>query len=73
VFVRQAELFKENSWFSVLTGQGIVPQAYHPVADAITSDELNLRMVKVRDGIRKRLEMMPSHGDFIAQHCASSR
>ncbi|WP_308365537.1 MULTISPECIES: tryptophan 7-halogenase [unclassified Microbulbifer] len=71
VFVRQTELFKENSWFSVLVGQGMVPQSYHPVADAITSDELNLRMVKVRDGIRKRLEMMPSHGEYIARHCAS--
>ncbi|MBB3062022.1 tryptophan halogenase family protein [Microbulbifer rhizosphaerae] len=71
VFVRQTELFKENSWFSVLVGQGMVPQSYHPVADAITSDELNLRMVKVRDGVRKRLEMMPSHGEFIARHCAS--
>ena len=71
VMARQNELFKETSWFAVLAGQGLVPESYHPVADAISEDELRLRLTKVRTGIQNRIDGMPSHKDFIRQHCLS--
>jgi tryptophan 7-halogenase len=71
VMARQNELFKETSWFAVLAGQGLRPESYHPVADAISEDELRLRLTKIRTGIQNRIDGMPGHKDFIRQHCLS--
>lgn len=70
--VKQTELFKEASWFSVLMGQGLLPQDYHPQADAISENELKLRLTKIRTGIQNRLNILPSHAEFIKAHCMSS-
>jgi tryptophan halogenase len=72
VMARQEELFKETSWFAVLAGQGLVPGTYHPVADAISEDELRLRLTKIRTGVQNRVNGMPSHKDFILKNCAST-
>jgi tryptophan halogenase len=71
VMARHNELFKETSWFAVLMGQGLMPESYHPVADAISEDELRLRLTKIRTGIMSRVNGMPSHKDFIRANCAS--
>lgn len=70
-FVRQTELFKEVSWFAVLAGQGLEPESYHRVADAISEDELRKRMTNIRNGVKNRIDMMPSHMDYIERHCRS--
>ena len=67
--VLQTELFKESSWFAMLAGQGIWPQSYNPVADAITADDLKQRLARVRTQIQDRVRPLPSHDDFIARHC----
>lgn len=71
IMVRHDELFKEQSWFSVLVGQGMFPSAYHPIADVVSDDELRLRLTQIRTGIQNRLNMMPSHSDFIRDNCKS--
>ena len=71
VMARHEELFKETSWFAVLAGQGLFPESYHPVADAISEDELRLRLTKIRTGIQNRVNGMPGHADFIREHCLS--
>ncbi len=58
-------LFRDVNWFAILYGQGIVPKSYHPVADAVSDDELRLRLTKVRNAVQKRLEMMPNHGQYL--------
>lgn len=68
--VCQRESFKESNWFSVLVGQGLFPEAYHLVADAVTSEELKLPMVRVRDGIRRRVDGVPSHCRYLAKLCS---
>ncbi|MEJ2257561.1 MAG: tryptophan 7-halogenase [Woeseiaceae bacterium] len=72
VMARQDELFKETSWYAVLAGQGLVPEGYHPVADAISEDELRLRLTKIRTGIQNRINSMPGHKEFIRKHCRSA-
>ncbi|MGL6162207.1 tryptophan halogenase family protein [Microbulbifer sp.] len=57
--------FNEVSWFSVLFGQGLRPEGYHPVADTLSEDELSTRLTKVRAGVQKRVEMMPSHSTYL--------
>jgi tryptophan halogenase len=71
VMARHDELFKETSWYAVLAGQGLKPESYHPVADAISEDELRLRLTKIRAGVQKRVAAMPQHKAFVRQHCAS--
>lgn len=71
VMVKMDELFKEQSWFSVLVGQGMFPEAYHPIADVVSEDDLRIRLTQIRTGIQNRLNMMPAHEEFIAKHCKS--
>ena len=66
---QQADLFKEVSWFSVLMGQGLVPRAYHPIADALAEDDLKLRLSRMRTSVQDRLAQMMPHDDYIARHC----
>jgi tryptophan halogenase len=65
------ELFKETSWFAILYGQGLMPQSYHPIADAMSEDDLQLTMARIRSAIKQRAETLPSHGEFIQQCCAA--
>ncbi|PTS88094.1 MULTISPECIES: tryptophan halogenase family protein [unclassified Caulobacter] len=63
--VVQHELFKEQSWFAVLAGQGLMPVDYHPVADLLSEDELKLRLAKIRTGIQDRVSGLPTHQAFL--------
>lgn len=71
IMVKQNEIFKETSWFSVLAGQGFFPQSYHPIADKISDDELRLRLTKIRTSVQSRLNTMPTHTEFIRANCKS--
>jgi tryptophan halogenase len=73
IFLRPNDIFKEESWISVLQGQGVVPQDYHPLADALSSQELEQYMGHIRDNIQKALVKMPAHKEFIAKYCAAAR
>jgi tryptophan 7-halogenase len=55
----------------VLMGQGLTPESYHPVADAISEDELRLRLTKIRTGIQKRIDGMQNVEDFIRANCSA--
>jgi tryptophan 7-halogenase len=63
------ELFSETSWFAVMHGQNIAPQRYHPIADVLPEAELGKRMTKMADVTLKCLSTMPTHQQFIDQHC----
>ena len=64
------DLFKEGSWFAMLMGQGLAPRDYNPVADTLSSDELKLRLSRIRSRILDRVAGLPAHDTFIAKHCA---
>lgn len=66
VMTKKADLFKENSWFAVLAGQGLMPDGYHPVADSISDDDLRVRLSQIRSGVVERINGMPSHVDYLA-------
>ena len=69
--VRSEELFKEASWFAVLAGQGLIPKAYHPIADMMPEDEFRWRMERVREGTLGRMQGMLSHEAYVAKVCPS--
>jgi tryptophan halogenase len=66
-----SELFGETSWFAVLYGQGLIPESYHPIANMLPEDELQLALARVRTAIRQRVDSLPSHAAFIERCCAA--
>jgi tryptophan halogenase len=71
IVVTPGELFSEPSLFAVFNGQGVSPKAYHPFADIPPDAELARRFDLIRGDVRKRVNAMPTHDDFIRQYCAA--
>jgi tryptophan 7-halogenase len=71
IFRENEELFAETSWFAVFVGQGILPRGHDPLVDVMPPADLRDRLARVRDVVRKSVDVMPAHFDFIARHCAA--
>jgi len=65
------DLFGDISWFAILYGQGLTPEGYHPLADAMSDDDLQLRLAGIRKAIMERVEALPAHSEFIRRCCAA--
>jgi tryptophan halogenase len=63
------ELFVEANWLSVFIGQGIWPRRYDPLADLLPMASVTGQLQHLRKSIRRTAEAMPTHADFIDQHC----
>ena len=59
------ELFTEASWLAVMSGQGVEPKRYHPVADMLDGDETRRRLSHVREVIAKTVDQMPTQDEFL--------
>ncbi|MGV8834678.1 tryptophan halogenase family protein [Cellvibrio sp.] len=66
------ELFDEVSWFAVMQGQGLTPKNYHPLADQIEEQEFQRLMHEIKSVINRAADAMPTHMDYIKQHCAAN-
>jgi tryptophan halogenase len=71
IFREHEELFVEIGWFQVLTGQNVVPDTWHPLADAITDDELKAFLSDFRSIVTATAAKLPTHEQFIAARCAA--
>lgn len=67
------ELFAETGWLQVMHGQNLKPQGYDPLADLLPVEEAEKYLESIRDVIAQCVQHMPTHADFIAQHCAAPR
>ena len=72
IFRDGEELFTEVGWLQVLLGQGIEPQAYHRLADALEPTQFREFMGNLRTLIQRAVAGMPGHADFVAQHCKAA-
>jgi tryptophan halogenase len=63
------EMFVEANWLSVFIGQGIWPRRYDPLADLLPVASVTGQLQRLRASIRRTAEAMPTHADFIDQHC----
>jgi tryptophan 7-halogenase len=70
-FRDQGDLFTEDSWIAVLLGQHVVPRSFDPLVHALPVPETGRFMAHLREVIGKTAAAMPTHADFIAQHCAA--
>ena len=68
---QSSDLFSEVSWFAMLYGQGIVPTGHHPIADAMSEDDLELTLARIRSAIRDRVGSLPAHAEYIRSYCAA--
>ena len=66
------ELFTENGWLQVMTGQGLVAETCHPLTRALSDAQLDGFLGDLRSIIDRSVAALPAHADFIAHHCAAA-
>ena len=69
----QDDLFRIDSWVSVMLGQGIVPRAHHRIASIINGQELQASFDDLSRGIAQTVRTLPRHQDFLAPLLPCSR
>jgi tryptophan halogenase len=72
IFRDGEELFTEVGWLQVMLGQGIEPLRHHPLAESISSDQLDEFLANVRTLIGRAVDTMPEHTRFVAEHCKAN-
>jgi tryptophan 7-halogenase len=72
VFRREDELFADASWIAVMLGQGVTPQGWDPLADALDDRQTAPMVDRVRTIFAKTAETLPSHADYLARHCSAA-
>lgn len=60
-------LFSPPSWISVFIGQGLVPEAYHPLADAVPIERTIDELDAIRTTIDETVAHMPTHQQVLDQ------
>lgn len=71
IFREQNELFLESSWQQVMHGQGILPQGYHPIADMMEDDQMQLLLNTLKTKVNKSVAQFPTHQEFIDKYCSA--
>lgn len=61
------ELFTEPGWLQVMTGQGVAPEAWSPLADGLADADLARFLVQISRGVTQQVADLPSHLDFIGR------
>jgi tryptophan halogenase len=64
------ELFDTANWVAVLYGQGVHPDGWDPVADALDADRVADALGRMRAMVAGAVAAMPTHAEFLARHCA---
>jgi len=59
------ELFKDASWFAVLTGQGHEPRDYNPLVDSMSSAENAAYLQRIKSSIQAAVAKMADHTSFL--------
>jgi tryptophan halogenase len=73
VFREGNELFTKVSWLQVMHGQRIRAESYHPLADVLPDSEIDRYLNEVAGVIDACADYMPTHAQFVADHCAASK
>jgi tryptophan 7-halogenase len=65
VFRDYDDLFTEVAWQQVMLGQGVIPEDYHSLVDALSDEQLNDLMANLKTLIDKTVERMPEHQAYL--------
>jgi tryptophan halogenase len=71
LFRFEDELFADANWIAVMVGQGIVPEAYDPLADAVDIRAVKDSADRMRDLFQRAAESLPMLRAFLDQCCAA--
>jgi tryptophan 7-halogenase len=66
------ELFRVESWTSVMLGQGLQPGPPHPLARSMGDADLRMFLNRIRQPIKTSVAQMPSQADFIERYCKAA-
>ncbi|KAA9130900.1 tryptophan 7-halogenase [Marinihelvus fidelis] len=66
-------LFAPPSWISVFLGQGLSPAGHEPLADNTPLEDAIGRMRELQASIDSRVQVMPAHGEFVADYCPATK
>lgn len=66
------DLFRTQSWLSVMVGQGIVPEYYEAALDQIPEQALIQNMQQLKDAVQKTALALPAHQTYINQYCSGT-
>jgi tryptophan halogenase len=67
----ERELFANPSWIAVYLGQGITPARAPALAAMREGVPVAERLGQIRSAMAEAVAAMPSHGEFVARHCAA--
>jgi tryptophan halogenase len=65
------ELFPEQSWLYIYTGQNITPRGYEPLADTLDPEKVKVILDDIRAVVARCAEAMTMHQDFIDKNCSA--
>jgi tryptophan halogenase len=68
----ERELFANPSWIAVYLGQGITPRQAPALAAMRGAVPVAERFAQIRQAMAEAVAAMPSHGEFVARHCAAT-
>ena len=63
------DLFHPTSWIAVLLGQGVIPESFDPMVEAIVPREASAVLAGMRKVIADTADAMPMQQQFIDRHC----
>jgi tryptophan halogenase len=72
VFKPQDDVFSENSWVQVMMGQGLMPEGYHNIADAMTREQLGQYLGQLEAQVAQQIAGLPTHEGYVQQLLARS-
>lgn len=67
----QDDLFKIDSWVSVMLGQGLVPKAHHRIPGLLSPQALRDSFDGLNQQLSQQLQLIPDHLSFIKGYCAA--
>jgi tryptophan halogenase len=68
----ERELFANPSWIAVYLGQGVTPRQAPALAAMRSAVPVAERFAQIRQAMAEAVATMPSHGEFVARHCAAT-
>ncbi len=67
----QDDLFKIDSWVSVMLGQGLMPKAHHRIPGMLSPQALRDSLNALDQQLSRQLLIIPDHLTFITKYCAT--
>ena len=65
ILFEPGDLFGPTNWYCVLTGQGVWPASWHPIADGLPAAELATRLATLKGRVAEQLAELPAHTEFL--------